>query len=161
MATNKLSESGMAEDLIRSYIQFGCAEVHAKTLYEKTIASLNNGLINVEDGEELQKALNKAELYKEDINTYAELRRGVMRYLFGMFDGDRDMWCQAKHLGIACYTLFEAYQASDDDVELLHMAYEANSAFVKAMSRFLGTEITDCASCFADMMKGNENEDSN
>lgn len=161
MSKNPLSTSGMAEDLIRSYIQFGCAEVHAKTLYEKTIASLNNGLINVEDNEELQKALNKADMYKEDINTYAELRRNVMRYLFNMFDGDREMWCQAKHLGIACYTLFEAYQASDDDVELLHMAYEANSAFVKAMSRFLGTEITECSACFSEMVRGIDDEDSN
>ena len=77
-----------------------------------------------------------------------------MRKLFGMFDGDKDMWCQAKHLGIGAMTLFEAYQASDDDPELLNMALEANSAFVHAMSRFLGVEITNCSACFADSLKG-------
>lgn len=157
MAKNSLSESGQAEDLIRSYIQFGCAEIHAKTLYEKTIAELNNGLIDVEDNEVLQAHLERAEMFKEDINTYAEMRRNIMRKLLEMFpNGDRSMWCQAKHLGIGMMTLFEAYQASEDDAELLHMAYEANEAFTNAMSRFLGVEITSCASCFADALKGEE-----
>lgn len=157
MAKNNLSESGQAEDLIRSYIQFGCAEIHAKTLYEKTIAELNNGLIDVEDSEAVQKHLERAEMFKDDINTYAGLRRDVMRALLELFpDGDRSMWCQAKHLGIGMMTLFEAYQASDDDAQLLHMAYEANEAFTLAMSRFLGVEITSCAACFADSLKGEE-----
>lgn len=157
MAKNSLSESGQAEDLIRSYIQFGCAEIHAKTLYEKTIAELNNGLIDVEDNEVLQNHLERAEMFTEDINTYAEMRRNIMRKLLEMFpNGDPSMWCQAKHLGIGMMTLFEAYQASEDDAELLHMAYEANEAFTNAMSRFLGIEITSCASCFADALKGEE-----
>lgn len=154
MAKNPLSESGIAEDLIRSFIQFGCAEVHAKTLYEKATAELENGLVDVTDEDALNHQLDKVGQYKEDITTYAELRRGIMRYLFNMFDGDRELWCQAKHLGIACYTLFESYQASDDDPELLHMCIEANKAFVNAMSRFLGVEITSCAACFADSLKG-------
>lgn len=155
MSKNLLSESGQAEDLIRSYIQFGCAEIHAKSLYEKTIAELNNGIIDVEDNEAVQKHLERAEMLKEDINTYAGLRRDVMRALLELFpDGDRSMWCQAKHLGIGMMTLFEAYQASDDDAELLHMAYEANEAFTNAMSRFLGVEITSCSACLSDALKG-------
>ena len=154
---NTLSESGMAEDLIRSYVQFGCAEIHAKTLYEKTIAELNNGIVDVEDNEVVQNHLERAQMFRDDINTYAELRRGIMRKLLDMFpNGDKSMWCQAKHLGIGMMTLFEAYQASDDDAELLHMAYEANEAFTLAMSRFLGVEITSCASCFADALKGED-----
>ena len=153
---NNLSESGMAEDLIRSYVQFGCAEIHAKTLYEKATAELENGLIEVTDADALNKQLEKVEQFKEDINNYAELRRGIMRYLFQMFDGDRQMWCQAKHLGIGAMTLFEAYQASDDDAELLNMCIEANKAFINVMSRFLGVEITSCAACFADAVKGVE-----
>ena len=154
---NSLSESGMAEDLIRSYVQFGCAEIHAKTLYEKTIAELNNGIVDVEDNEVVQSHLERAQMFRDDINTYAELRRGIMRKLLDMFpNGDKSMWCQAKHLGIGMMTLFEAYQASDDDAELLHMAYEANEAFTLAMSRFLGVEITSCASCFADALKGED-----
>lgn len=157
MAKNPNSEAGQAEDLIRSYIQFGCAEIHAKTLYEKTIAELNNGLIDVEDSEAVQKHLEKAQMFRDDINTYAEMRRDIMRKILEMFpNGDKAMWCQAKHLGIGMMTLFEAYQASDDDAELLHMAYEANEAFTNAMSRFLGVEITSCAACFADSIRGEE-----
>ena len=154
---NPMSETGIAEDLIRSYVQFGCAEIHAKSLYEKTIAELNNGLIDVTDEEVRNKHLERAEMFKVDINSYAEMRRNIMRKLLDMFpNGDRAMWCQAKHLGIGMMTLFEAYQGSDDDVELLHMAYEANEAFTLAMSRFLGVEISSCAACFADSIKGEE-----
>ena len=157
MAKNINSESGQAEDIIRSYIQSGCAEIHAKTLYEQTIAELNNGIIDVEDNEAVQKHLERAQMFRDDINNYAELRRGIMRVLLEMFpNGDKAMWCQAKHLGIGMMTLFEAYQASDDDAQLLHMAYEANEAFTLAMSRFLGVEISSCASCFADSIKGAE-----
>ena len=155
MATNLMSESGIAEDIIRSYVQFGCAEIHAKSLYEKTIAELNNGLIDVEDSEAVQKHLERAEMFKEDINTYAEMRRDIMRKLLEMFpNGDKSMWCQAKHLGIGMMTLFEAYQASDDDVALLHLAYQANEAFTLAISRFLGVTITSCSACLSDALKG-------
>lgn len=154
-----MSEVGYAEDLIRSYIQFGCAEIHAKTLHEKTTAELENGMIDVEDEEALQSHLEKCEMFQEDINEYASIRRDIMRKLMDMFpNGDKSMWCQAKHLGIGMMTLFEAYQGSDDDIELLHMAYEANKAFTKAMTRFLGIEISDCASCFSDALKGIDNE---
>ena len=159
MAKNDMSEVGYAEDLIRSYIQFGCAEIHAKTLYEKTTAELENGMVDVEDAEALQNHLDRAQMFRDDINEYASIRRDIMRKLMDMFpNGDKSMWCQAKHLGIGMMTLFEAYQGSDDDVELLHMAYEANKAFTKAMTRFLGIEISDCASCFSDALKGIDNE---
>lgn len=154
-----MSEVGYAEDLIRSYIQFGCAEIHAKTLYEKATAELENGMIDVEDAEALQNHLDRAQMFRDDINEYASIRRDIMRKLMDMFpNGDKSMWCQAKHLGIGMMTLFEAYQGSDDDIELLHMAYEANKAFTKAMTRFLGIEISDCASCFSDALKGIDNE---
>lgn len=157
MATNRLSEAGMAEDLIRSLVQFGCAEIHAKGLYEKATAELDNGLVDVTKEEVLQKQLEKCDAYKADINIYASLRRNVMRKLQEMFpNGSKEMWCQVKHLGIGCMTLFEAYQASDDDVELLTMAYEANKAFTLAISRFLGVTITSCSACFADALKGIE-----
>lgn len=159
MAKNDMSEVGYAEDLIRSYIQFGCAEIHAKTLYEKATAELENGMIDVEDAEALQNHLDRAQMFRDDINEYASIRRDIMRKLMDMFpNGDKSMWCQAKHLGIGMMTLFEAYQGSDDDIELLHMAYEANKAFTKAMTRFLGIEISDCASCFSDALKGIDNE---
>lgn len=151
---NSNAEVGYAEDLIRSYVQFGCAEIHAMTLYYKATAEAENGLIDVEDSEVLAKHIETIEQYKEDIDSYANMRRKIMRKLFNLFDGDKDMWCQAKHLGIGAMTLFEAYEGSDDDVELLTMAYEANKEFVKAMTRFIGVEITDCASCLSDILKG-------
>ena len=157
---NSLSETGIAEDMIRSYIQFGCAEIHAKSLYEKTIAELNNGIVDVEDNEVVQKHLERAQMFRDDINAYAMMRRDIMRKLLEMFpNGDKSMWCQAKHLGIAMMTLFEAYQGSDDDAELLHMAYEANASFTLAMSRFLGVEITSCSACLSDALKGVETDE--
>lgn len=150
---NEMSEVGYAEDLIRAYVQFGCAEIHAKTLYEKATAELENGIVDTQDEKVLQKQLEKVEQYRLDIGNYADLRRKMMRKLFEMFDGDKDMWCQAKHLGIGAMCLFEAYEGSDDP-DLLAMAYEANKEFISAMSRFLGIEWTDCASCFSDYLKG-------
>ena len=154
MATNREAEVGYAEDLIRAYVQFGCAEIHAKGLYEKANAELENGLVDTTDGDVLTKQLEKLGQYKNDINNYANLRRSMMRKLFSLFEGDRDMWCQVKHLGIGAMCLFEAYEGSEDDGDLLNMAYEANREFVSAMSRFLGIEWTDCAACISDFLKG-------
>lgn len=153
MSKNLQSETGQAEDMIRAYVQFGCAEIHAMGLFYKANAEIENGMIDVGDKEVLEKQTQKIEQYQKDIETYANLRRSVMRKLFSMFDGNKDMWCQAKHLGIGAMTLFEAYEASDNDMELMMLCIEANKAFTNAMSRFLGMEITDCAACFADMLK--------
>ena len=157
MAKNVNSEVGQAEDMIRSYVQFGCAEIHAMTLYYKATAELENGLDDSVDADKLQGKLDRVGYFREDIENYANLRRGIMRKLFEMFDGgDKEMWCQAKHLGIGAMTLFEAYEASDNDPALLQMAYEANKAFTKAISRFLGVEVTECAACLSDALKGAE-----
>lgn len=155
MAVNKDSEVGMAEDLIRAFVQFGCAEIHAKGLYEKTQAEMENGLVDVTDSEVLQKKIEKLEMYQEDIETYANLRRSMMRKLFSLFEGgDKDVWCLVKHLGIGAMTMFEVYEASDNDPELMQMSYEANKAFVRAITRFLGVEVGDCAACLSDALKG-------
>lgn len=156
MSNNPYSETSQAEDLIRSLVQMGCAEVHAQTLYFKITAELENGIIDVEDSEELQKAIGKAEMFREDMETYADLRRGMTKKLFDMFDGedkDMTMWCQIKHLGLSAYQCMEAYQASEDDPALLLLAYEANKAFVKAIARFVGVEITSCAACLGDALR--------
>lgn len=151
---NSNSEVGMAEDMVRSYVQFGCAEIHAMGLFYKANAEMENGLIDVENTEVLQAQIEKINQYINDIETYANLRRSVMRSLFEMFDGDKDMWCEVKHLGIGAMTLFEAYEASEKSGELLTMCIEANKAFTHAMSRFLGAEIDDCAACLSDFLKG-------
>lgn len=151
---NEMSTSGIGEDMIRSIIQFGCAELHAKTLYEKTRAELDNGIVDVDDKDALDKTLTKLDDYRQDVEHYASLRRRSMKALFKMFNGDKDMWCQIKHLGVGAMTMWEAYEASDGDGELLDIAYDANKEFVKAATRFLGMELTDCSACFSDMLKG-------
>ena len=63
-----------------------------------------------------------------------------------------------KHLGIASMTAFEAYQGSNDDAELLDLYYDINKEFNKAVTDFLGAEITSCSSCVSDFLKGEKHE---
>lgn len=159
MSRNVMSEVGSAEDLLRAVVQMGAAEIHAMGLYYKTQAEIENGLVNIEDNEVLQKQIEKGEMYREDIETYADLRRQMMSALMDMVGTDeanKDLWCMVKHLGLAMMQTFEAYENSDNNVMLLNIAYEANKAFTEAITRFLGVEVTDCAACFADSMKGTE-----
>ena len=155
MSKNVHSEVGASEDLLRSIVQMSCAEIHAMGLYFKTTAEMENGLIDVSNPEILQKQLDKADMYQEDIEICANLRRSMMRSLFDMFEGgDKDMWCMVKHLGLSAMQCFEAYENSDNNLELLNAAYEANKAFTKAVTRFLGIEIGDCSACLSDELKG-------
>ena len=147
---------GIAEDLIRSIVQLSCSELHAKTLYEKYTAELENGLIDTENQEVVDKQIEKIDSALLDLNELAQLRRMAMLRLYELFDGNKDYWCQVKHLGSASYCLMECYLASDDDMELLQLAMDANKAFVRAVSQFIGVEITDCAACLSDYLKGKE-----
>ena len=156
MSRNNLADTGIAEDLLRAIVQMGCAEVHAITLYFKSESQLENGLVDVTDPNVLQRTIEKMDMFRADINTYADLRRRMTKALTAMFDNEQKdplLWCQIKHLGIAYYTALESYQASDDDPELLELAYESYKAFAKAVTRFLGVEITECASCLSDALK--------
>ncbi len=162
MSKNPYSESSQAEDLIRALVQMGCAEVHAMTLYFKATAELDNGLVDVTDADVVQKQVEKIEMFREDIQTYADLRRRMTKALFDLFDNDEKdklLWCQIKHLGLSAYQTMETYQASDDNPELLMLAYESNKAFTKAISRFVGVEVTECASCLGDALKGEMQDD--
>lgn len=155
MARNELSSSGIAEDLIRAFVQVGCAESHAKTLLEKATAQMENGLIDLNDPDMVQKQIYHINDLTDEINELAELRRGMMRYLHSMYpDGNKDYWCMIKHLGVGAYTAFEVYQASDDDPDLLNLALEANKRFTKALTHFLGTEISECSACLSDYLNG-------
>lgn len=151
--SRNIQSDGIAEDLIRAFVQVGCAEIHTKTLVEKYNAQLENGLIDLEDSGAVLRQTDKITAVTEELNNLAELRRSLMLQLFNMYDGDKDYWCLVKHLGIGAYTLFEAYQASEDDTELYTLALEANSRFINALSHFLGTEITSCSACFGDILK--------
>lgn len=156
MSKNVNSEVGYAEDLIRSIVQMGCAEHHAIGLYFKATAELENGIIDTSDSKAVQNQIKRLGMFKEDIGMYADLRRQMMKTLFDAFDGDKDLWCMIKHLGMSAYQCMEAYQNSDDDVELLRLAYESNKAFTKAMTRFLGIEIGDCAACMSEALKADK-----
>lgn len=159
MARNDFSEVGASEDLLRAVVQMGAAEIHAMGLYFKTTAEMENGLVNVDDPEVLQKQIDKAEMYREDIETYATLRRQMttaLRDMVGTEEADKDMWCMVKHLGLSMMQCFEAYENSDNNLELLNLAYEANKAFTKAVTRFLGIEISSCSACLSDALKGVE-----
>lgn len=149
---NVHSSDGIAEDMIRSFVQFGAAELHLKTLVEKSEAKLRDGLTEDMDGE-VAKLLE----YQKQLDEVTELRRSMMLTLFEMYDGDKAAWCLVKHLGMGMITAFEAAQASDFEPKMYELWLKANSQFTKALSEFLGTEITDCAACFADMLKGENN----
>ncbi|MBP1045088.1 hypothetical protein I6N96_02260 [Enterococcus sp. BWM-S5] len=154
---NKQSTDGLAEDLIRSFVQIASVEMHAKTLLEKRTSELENGLIDIEQEDILEEQLNKITELKEDIHELAELRRNDMLYLFELYKskGEKEQWCTVKHLGIAMMTAFESWQASNKDEELLSAYLKKNQLFVRSLSRFLGVEITECAACFADSLKRN------
>lgn len=157
MGRNLNSEVGAGEDLLRAIVQMGAAEIHAMGLYYKTTAEMENGLVDVEDNEVLQKQIEKSEMYREDIETYADLRRQMMSALMEMVgteDANKDLWCMVKHLGLAMMQTFEAYENSDNNLALLNIAYDANKAFTKAVTRFLGVEISDCSACLSDSLKG-------
>lgn len=157
MSKNLASEVGASEDLLRAIVQMGAAEIHAMGLYYKTTAELENGLVDVDDNEVLQKQIEKSEMYREDIETYADLRRRMMSALMEMVGTDeanKDLWCMVKHLGLSMMQTFEAYENSDNNLTLLNLAYDANKAFTKAVTRFLGIEISDCAACMSDSLKG-------
>ena len=159
MAVNRSSEVGAGEDLLRSIVQMGAAEIHAMGLYFKTTAEMENGLVNIDDPEVLQKQIEKAEMYREDIETYATLRRQMttaLKDMVGTEEANKDMWCMVKHLGLSMMQCFEAYENSDNNLELLNLSYEANKAFTKAVTRFLGIEISDCSACLSDSLKGVE-----
>lgn len=145
---NPHSSDGIAEDLIRSFVQFGSAEMHLKTLVEKTLAKIENP--SPDDPDDLMEQLVG---YEDQMEEVASLRRKAMLALFELYNGNKDAWCLVKHLGIGAMQIFEAYQASDNDIELFNLWVESNKAFTKALCVFLGVEITDCAACFADMLK--------
>lgn len=151
---NPMSSSGIGEDLIRAFVQLSASEMHLKTLYEKTIAEIENGIADMSDEKVRSAMMEKANTYLSDIENIADLRRQTMRCLYDLFEGDKDVWCMVKHLGTANMQLWEAWQASDDNPELIQLAMESNRMFVRYITQFLGMEITDCAACLSDMLKG-------
>lgn len=158
---NPMSSSGIGEELIRAFVQLSAAEMHLKTLYEKTIAEMENGLVDMSDSKVRNAMIEKANTYLDDIERTAEMRRHTMLCLFNLFDGDKDVWCMVKHLGTANMQLWESWQASDNDPELLQLAMESNGMFVRYITQFLGMEISECAACLSDMLKGEDNAEAN
>lgn len=92
---------------------------------------------------------------KEELFEVTEQRRQDMRTLFDLFEGkgDKEQWCIVKHAAMAMYTAFEAWQASDND-RLLYQICIEKMLISSKITQFTGVPITECASCFSDMMKG-------
>lgn len=158
---NEMTSSGIGEDLIRAFVQLTASEMHLKTLYEKTVAEMENGIVDMSDEKTRDSQIEKANAYLEDLERIADIRRQTMRYVFDLFEGgDKDVWCMVKHLGVANMQIFEAYMNSDNDAELLQMAIESNGVFTSYVTRFLGMEITDCAACLSEALKGEDSGNS-
>lgn len=140
---NKDSESGVAEDLIGAFIQFGCAELHAKKLIEKYLSKSDKKSIEI---------VNTLTELKDE---YAEHRRACMRKILSLFKkSNKEIWCLIKHGGAGSMQVFESYQNSNDDPDLFYRWIESNKTFIKTMTLCLGEEVIDCAACFSDMLKG-------
>lgn len=154
----RIVSDGSAEDLIRAFVQMGCAELHMKTLVEKYNAQLENGLIDLSDNEAVNKQVDKITDVTAELDALAESRRGLMLRLKEMYDCDDDYWCMVKHTGLAMYCAFEAYQATGD-AEIHYEYLEANKRFINALTHWLGVEITSCAACFGDALKAERNKD--
>ena len=154
---NKHATDGIAEDIIRSFVQIAVLEMHTKTLLEKRVSELEHGMVDEDKIDEQLEVISELEI---EIHELAEVRRGDMLYLYEMYGsvGNKEKWCSVKHLGIAMMTAFEAWQASDNDPFLLSTALKKNRYFIRAMSEFLGVEITECAACFADILKMEQEE---
>lgn len=144
---------GAAEDMLRAVQQLVCAEGHLKTLVEKYNAELEHGLIDVTDTAVREAHMEKLNDVIEELGQTSELRRQMMLQLMEQYEGDKDYWCLVKHLSAAAYCAFEAYQATDD-AGMLNHALSANARLTKAITRWLGTEITDCAACLSDILRG-------
>ncbi len=122
--------------------------------------SCENGLIDIEDEQVMESQFTAITSLKEAIGDLAELRRGDMLYLYELYGakGAKEQWCTVKHLGIAMMTAFEAWQASEQDEFLLSGYLKKNKLFLRALTEFLGVELTECAACFADILKGGTHE---
>lgn len=159
VAKNTHSTDGLAEDLIRSFVQLAVVEMHLKSLIEKSESKFDSGEIDVEDSDAVLEVMQDVVGLEEELTEVASLRRADMLYLYKLYEGkgDKTMWCMVKHYAIAMMTAFEVYQASEDDTEAYTAFIAKNKLFTKALSKFLGVGITECAACFADMLKGESN----
>lgn len=157
---NKHATDGMAEDLIRSFVQTAAYELHLKTLLEKRHSELENGKINVEDEEVVSNQIEQIEHTEKLLDEVAQIRRDDMLFLYSLYNasGDKERWCNVKHTAMMIITAFEAWQASDGNPELEMMYLNKNRLFIRELSAFLGVGITECAACFSDMLKGKEPE---
>lgn len=152
------STSGIGEDMIRNIMNLSATEMHLKTLFEKTLAEMENGIVDLDDPDALNEHIEKADNYRQQMIEVADIRRKTMRSLFDLFDGDKDAWCLVKHLAVSSETAWETYLASDDDPGLLELSVATNKAFIKALTQFLGMEITSCASCLSDYLRSDKGE---
>lgn len=152
---NKDSTSGMLEDLLRSTQQLAAMELHAKTALEKA----DHELSVVEDVM-LQERLIKVQKAENYLEKVTDLRRKGMKLLSSYATTlDETKWCEVKHVMMASYSAFEAYQAEPKSLPLETFYLETNKLMIQVVSDFLGLDIPPCASCFSDALKAKSEEE--
>ncbi|GHU63524.1 hypothetical protein FACS189418_7000 [Clostridia bacterium] len=153
---NNHATDGIAEDLIRSITQAIALEGHEKTLLEKAIDEAENGLVDLQKEDIFEVHMDKIERYKRQLDEITQLRRKTMLALYALYEkkGNKNLWCSVKHALAMSYTLFEAWQASEDNIPLFDLYLESEKRKNELISEFLGVEITSCSACLADSLKG-------
>lgn len=143
------SASGIAEDMIRCLMHLIAIEMHLKTDIEKLDSE-----IQIELQPELIERLKQT---KESCHEVASLRREDMLKLYELFGsiGDKSYWCLVKHSLFVAISAFEVWQATDEarDYESFICKQKVLNVY---LAQFLGVEVTDCASCFSDILKAEE-----
>jgi len=152
----KNTSEGAGEDLLRTIVSLVSVEAHSKTIIEHYSSQLREWELT---DEEVNENVSKLITEQDFMDGVATQRRELMKLLMKMFgdQGDKRKWCTVKHLAQAQYTIYEVYQAlSDGEVrsEVFNHWQEINAQFIEAVSALIGVEITSCASCFTDIMKG-------
>ena len=149
---NKDTSTGVAEDLLRGLMHLAALEMHFKTDIEKLTGELELG-----DYDDLSELTNKITQSRDTLVEITNLRRADMLYLYDMFDGqgDKSYWCIVKHLLFVAISSFEIWQATGSN-EDFNGFLRANELLNTYVAMFIGVEVTDCASCFSDILKAEE-----
>lgn len=153
--SNDKSTSGMLEDLLRSTQQLAAIELHAKTALEKADHEMS-----IAETKDLQQALEKVEKAEKYLKHVTELRRKGMSIMADFAKKlDPNKWCEVKHVMMASYCAFEAYQAEPTSIPLEAFYLDTNKLMIEVVSDFLGLDIPPCAACFSDALKAKKEGD--
>ena len=149
---NKNTSTGVAEDIIRGLMHLVALEMHLKTDIEKLTSELETG-----DYDNQQEHVEKITIARRSSGEITDMRRSDMLKLYQLFGekGDKSYWCIVKHLLFVAMSSFEVWQATNDSLDYEGFL-KANELLNLYVAMFIGVEVTDCASCFSDILKAEE-----